>query len=119
MNIARNILGVIVGYLIFAVSAVLLFQLSGIDPHADAGIGTMVLVIVFGAFFAFIGGYTARLIAFARSLAVNIVLFCLIAGFALISLLKSDGSHYTQIAAILFFAPMSMAGGILRKKAEA
>jgi hypothetical protein len=118
MMIARNILGVIAGYLIFAVSAVLLFKLGGIDPHAEATVGLIAGVAVFGAVFAFVGGFVAKLVAASQTFIVNIILAVLMAGFAAFSLLKSDGSHYTQLAAILIFAPMSMVGGFLRKRVE-
>ena len=118
MNIVRNVLSVIVGYLIFAVSAVLLFNLSGIDPHADASIGTITLVVVFGSVFAFIGGYLTKLIAAISTLVANYVLAILMAGFAAFSFFKSPGTHYTQIAAIFLFAPMSLVGGFLRHRSE-
>ena len=118
MNVIRNILGLIVGYLIFAVSAVLLFNLSGIDPHADASYGTIALVVSFGAVFAFLGGYIAKLIAATNTLTANYVLAILMAGFAAFSFFKSPGNHYTQIAAIFLFAPMSILGGFLRRRSE-
>src|SRR5436190_23257077 len=113
MKIVRNIAAVIVGYVIFAVSAVLLFNLAGIDPHAETGIGTKAGVIVFGCIFAFIGGYVAKLIAASNTLTVNIVLAVLMAGFAAFSTFKSTGEHYTQTAAIFLFAPASLIGGIV------
>lgn len=115
MRIVRNIAAVIVGYFIFAVSAVLLFNLSGIDPYAEAGLMTKFGVVVFGCVFSFIGGYVAKLIAAANSLTVNIVLAVLMAAFAAFSFFKSPGEHYTQIAAILLFAPASLIGGIARR----
>ena len=115
MKIVRNIAAVIVGYLIFAVSAVLLFNVSGIDPHAEAGLMTKFGVIVFGCVFSFIGGYVAKFIAATDSLTVNIVLAVLMAVFAAFSFFKSPGEHYTQIAAIFLFAPASLLGGIARK----
>jgi hypothetical protein len=45
MRILRNIFAVICGYAVFAVSAVLLFQLSGIDPHADPSVLILLLVL--------------------------------------------------------------------------
>ena len=111
MPILRNILGVVVGYLIFALSAVLLFKLSGIAPHADADFGTIAIVIMFGVVFSFAGGYVGKLIAGGGTMMVNYVLSLLIAGFAVFSLIKSSGSHYTQISAIVIFAPVSLVGG--------
>lgn len=119
MSVFRNVFGVIVGYLVFAVSAVLLFSLAGIDPHAAAGLGTQAGIIAFGAFFAFAGGYIGKLIAAARSIIPNLVLALIMAGFAGFSFFKSPGEHYTQLAAIFLFAPMSLLGGILRRRSEA
>ena len=118
MKILRNIAAIIVGYLIFSVSAVLLFKLGGIDPHAESGIGTKAGVIVFGAVFALIGGYAAKLIAATKALSVNIILSVLMASFAAFSFFKSEGEHYTQIAAILLFAPASLLGGFIRRRSE-
>ncbi len=115
MKVARNIAAVIVGYLIFAVSAVMLFNLSGIDPHAETGLMTKFGVVVFGCVFSFIGGYVAKLIAAANTLTVNIVLAVLMAAFAAFSFFKSPGEHYTQIAAIFLFAPASILGGFARR----
>lgn len=115
MKIVRNIAAVIAGYLIFAVSAVLLFNLSGIDPHAETGLMTKFGVVIFGCVFSFIGGYIAKLIAAANSLSVNIVLAVLMAAFAAFSFFESPGEHYTQIAAIFLFAPASLIGGIARR----
>ena len=116
MTIARNILAVAVGYLIFAVSAVLLFSLGAIDPHADASVGTIILVIVFGAVFSFIAGFTAKAVAGSQSLAVNIALAALVFAFAAFSFFASAGSHYTQIAAMFVFAPISILGGYTNRK---
>ena len=113
MRILRIILGVVVGYLIFAVSAVLLFQFAGIDPHADASFSTTAGVIVFGIVFSIIGGYVCRLIAGRSSVTANYALAILMAAFAVFSLLKSPGNHYTQLAAIFLFAPASLVGGII------
>lgn len=111
MNAVRNVTGVIVGYLIFAVSAVLLFKVSGIDPHVETGLTTKFGVVAFGCVFSFFGGYAAKLISAADSMTVNVVLAILMAAFAAFSLFRSPGEHYTQIAAIFLFAPVSVLGG--------
>jgi hypothetical protein len=118
MKIVRNIAAVVCGYLIFAISAVTLFKLSGLDPHAEAGFGTILGVVAFGVIFSFIGGYVAKFIAAVQDLKVNIVLALLTAGFAAFSFFKSPGEHYTQIAAILLFAPASFIGGMVRRRAQ-
>ena len=109
----RNILGVIVGYLIFAVSAVLLFQISGQNPHGETTASFMIFVILYGAVFVTIGGFVAKIIAGGKSLLTNYVLAAIMAGFAAFSMLATSGNHYTQIAAVFLFAPLTILGGFL------
>ncbi|WOK09395.1 hypothetical protein RT717_12170 [Imperialibacter roseus] len=118
MKVFRNILAVVIGYLVFAVSAVLLFQLSGIDPHNDPSVGVMALTIAYGIVFSFLGGLLAQPISGSGKLTVNYFLAGLMAGFAAFSMFKSEGNHFTQLAAIFLFAPASALGGLsyLRRK---
>jgi hypothetical protein len=120
MNILRNILAVISGYALFVISAVLLFQLSGIDPHADPSLHVIILTIGYGLLFSFIGGLVTQLISKSGKLIINYVLAGIIAGFAAFSLLKTTGNHYSQLAAIFLFAPASILGGLtyLKKRKE-
>ena len=113
MKIIRNILAVMVGYAIFVISAVLLFKFSGIDPHADPVIEILVLTIIYGLLFSFVGGFLTQLISKMNSLIINYVLAAIIAGFATFSLFKTAGNHYSQLAAIFLFAPASIAGGLM------
>lgn len=114
MKILRSVLGVIVGYAIFVVSALMLFQLFHIDPHAEPSFGILVFVLLWGQAFSFLGGFLAQGISGTRSLMVNYVLAGIMAGFAAFSLFKSAGNHYTQVGAILLFAPMSVVGGLVK-----
>jgi hypothetical protein len=109
----RNILAVIIGYLIFAISAALLFQLSGQNPHGDTSVSFAAFVILYGAVFATVGGFITQAIAVSKTLTVNYVLALIMAGFAAFSLFAASGNHYTQIAAIFLFAPLSVLGGYL------
>jgi hypothetical protein len=118
MKFLRNIFGVVIGYLIFALSAVTLFGFSGIDPHVETDVTTTASVIIFGCVFCFIGGYFCKMIADTKTLRSNSALALLLAGFAAFSFFKSDGSHYTQIAAIFLFSPMSLLGGFFRQRLE-
>lgn len=116
MILLRSILGVITGYAIFVISTLLLFKLSGIDPHANATLTFMVLTIGYGLVFSFLGGFMAQLISGTRTLTVNYVLAFIMAGFAAFSFFKTSGNHYSQLAAIFLFAPASLLGGWFRKK---
>jgi hypothetical protein len=106
----RKIVGVILGYIIFAVSAVALFKLSGQAPHADPTIIFAILTTVYGAVFSFIAGLIAQLIAKTTDLKINYVLAFIMAGFATFSLIKTNGNHWTQLLAIFVFAPASVLG---------
>jgi hypothetical protein len=112
MNAIRTILGVIAGYAIFVVSAVLLFQLAGVDAHADPSIGFMMIAIGCGIAFGFLGGLVAQLVGGSRKLTVNYILAAIMAGFAAFSWFKTAGNHYSQIAAVFLFAPASLFGGL-------
>ena len=55
----RTFLAVVAGYLIFALSAVLLFHLTNVDPHSPAAIGFKLLTIAYGLAFATLAGFVA------------------------------------------------------------
>lgn len=116
MNIFRNTIGIIIGYAVFVISAVLLFQLSGIDPHADPTPGIVALTVGYGLIFSFVGGLVAQLISMSGTLTIHYILALVMAGFAAFSMFKTDGNHYTQLAAICLFAPASILGGIIYLK---
>ena len=111
----RKILAVIVGYAIFVITSLLLFKISGQKPHADAANFFIICSAIYGALFSIIAGYATNLISKSSTLNVNYILALLIAGFASFSLFKSEGNHWTQILAIVIFAPISILGGMLAK----
>jgi uncharacterized membrane protein len=112
----RKVLAVIVSYVVFAASAVLLFNLTGQKPHADATIGFKVITAVYGVFFSVLSGLILQIIARTNNLTLNFVLAFIMAAFATVSLLTSSGSHWTQLFAIIFFAPASILGGVIYLK---
>ena len=107
----RQIIGVILGYAIFAASALALFDFSGHDPHANPTISFAILTAVYGSVFSFIAGLVVQLIARTKDLLINYILAGIIAGFALFSFFKTDGNHWTQILAIFIFGPAAILGG--------
>ncbi|QPH40988.1 hypothetical protein [Pedobacter endophyticus] len=111
----RKILSIIAGYSVFVISSLLLFELSGQKPHEDAINLFIIFAAIYGAFFSIVAGYITRLIAKSETLNINYILAVIIAGFALFSLVGSDGRHWTQILAIVIFAPISIVGGMLGK----
>ncbi len=58
----RSLIAVIAGWVVFGVSAAMLFQLSGRDPHEPATIAFMIGSGIYGAVFAaaaLAGGFVA------------------------------------------------------------
>src|SRR5690242_11818415 len=118
MDMLRSVVAVVIGYLVFFASTVLLFQLTGRDPHAPASTGFMLLSILYGVVFAGFSGYAAARVAgryeFEHSLAVASV----IAAVGAASLLTRPGGSviWTELAALLCMAPSAMAGGWFRAR---
>ena len=105
----------------FVISSLLLFRLSQQNPHATPTLAFIVFTSVYGAAFSFVGGLICQIIAKTADLKINSVLALIIAGFATFSLLKTTGNHWTQILAILLFAPALIFGGLfyIRKSTKA
>jgi hypothetical protein len=120
MKIVRSIASVIAGYLIFGISAGVLFRLAQRDPHAPAPAAFMILSTVYGVVFACLGGYAAARIAQRLELLHAAILALLMATGALISLFAElgRGSAWSQIAALLFMAPAAALGGMIRLKCK-
>jgi hypothetical protein len=116
----RVALAVVTGYLIFAISATLLFQLTGQDPHATPGPVFGVASVVWGILFATLGGYMAARIAQRGSLIPCILVGCLIATGALVSLYfeNRQGAIWSQLSALLLMAPAACAGGLINRRRQ-
>jgi hypothetical protein len=111
--VIRKILAVIAGYVVFALSSVLLFQLTSHNPHQDAPIAFKYVTIAYGVFFSVLSGFVLKLIANHRKLTLNFILAAVIFLLAIISMLTSAGNHWTQLFAMCIFAPASVFGGYL------
>jgi hypothetical protein len=113
----RSVAAVVVGYLIFALSAVVLFQITGQRPHGPASTAFMVGSLVYGVGFAALGGAVAARLAPARPVLHAAIVGGLILLGAAVSLLTSGtGSHWSQIAALLFMTPAAWLGGYWRTR---
>ncbi len=108
----RNIVSIIAGYAVFVITSLLLFTFSGIKPHADPTISFILLTALYGVVFSFLSGFITQLIAKTGNLTINYILALILGGFALFSLLKTEGNHYTQLLAVFIFAPSSILGGL-------
>src|SRR5262249_38244845 len=112
----RGILAIIVGYLIFAGSAVALYALSRQDPRTTAPPKFLMLSILYGIFFSLLAGYLTALIAKVDDLRYVLLLAAIIAAGALFSLLAHPGAGaiWSQVSALLFMSPAALVGGHLR-----
>ncbi len=112
----RSIFSVIVGYLIFALSAFVFFQVSGQPPHQAAPMPIMLASIALGMVFALLGGYVAAWLARRRPLAHGVAVAAVLALAAAISLFTTlgRGAVWSQVAALALMAPCAALGGWLR-----
>jgi hypothetical protein len=115
----RSIGAVAAGYFVFAVSAVLLFQLSGQAPHADAPLAFKIASIVWGAVFAMVAGWLAAHVAVRRPATHAAVVAAVIALGALVSLVAASGARWSQIGALVVMAPCAWLGGVLAARRKA
>jgi hypothetical protein len=113
--VLRSVGAVIAGYLVFGISAAVLFPATRHDPHAPASTGFMVATTIYGMVFAAAGGYLAARIAGRRPRAHAVAVAAIIALGALVSLIASPGagSTWSQTAAIFFMAPAAIVGGVV------
>lgn len=118
MQALRSIAAVILGYLMFALSAVLSFRISGQAPHAPAPFGIMLAHILVGVVAAFAGGYVAALLAGRKPAAHGIAVALLLALGAAVSLVSTigHGAIWSQVAALLVMAPGAAFGGWVRAR---
>ncbi len=116
----RSVTAVVVGYLVFAVSAVALFALLGREPHAPASAGFMATATVYGIAWAGVAGYLAARIAGRRPLLHGGAVAAVIAIGAILSIpgRPDGGTIWSQLAALIFMAPSALAGGWLRQSAR-
>jgi hypothetical protein len=116
----RSIAAVTAGYIVFAGSAELLFQMSGQSPHAPASAGFKIASIVWGVVFALIAGWLTARIAVRRPATHAAVLAALIAigAFVSLALRAGDAVIWSQVAALLLMVPATWLGGQLARRAE-
>lgn len=121
MKVMRRVLGVILGYVIFAASAVLIFRLAGRDPHAQQDAAFRIGSIAYGMFFGGVGGYVSAAVGGGRARIQGSWVGVIIAVGATISLFAGPeaGPMWSRVAALALMAPSAVIGGIIRgRKAE-
>jgi hypothetical protein len=115
MRILRSIAAVLVGYLVFALSAVAFFKLAGRAPHSVQPAWFMVASALYGMFFAALGGWVAARVAPSRPVGHAIAMALVLALGAAVSLVMSPGvrATWSQWSALLLMAPSAWLGGRL------
>lgn len=122
-SMVRAVVGIVAGYVVFAGSAVALFQLARVDPHAPAGAKFTAFSVAYGVVFAGLGGFLAGWLGGRRDSRCGLVLAWIVGTGALISLLASPAragfaAHWSQFAALGLMAPAAWAGDWLRAKSR-
>ena len=112
----RSVIAVAAGFLVFAGALLVLFSISGHEPHAHASLAFVASGTVYGMFFAALGGFVAARLAkrskFQHAFAVAFLIAVL--GAAAILGRPDRDSLWTHIVAFLVMAPMAMVGGYIR-----
>jgi hypothetical protein len=118
LKIAQSILGVFIGYAVFALSAVVLFHAAGRDPHTQQDLLFTAAAILYGMAFAAVGGLIAALIAGRRPVLHAAIVGVILAAGALASLVSRPGAGaiWSQVAAICLMAPSVLVGGVVAKR---
>lgn len=108
----RTALGVVAGYVVFAFSTLVLFLLSGRDPHAGATLSFLIGRVVYGIGFAAVAGLLAGRIARDRHRVAALSLALVIAAGAVVSIMErpDDASTLAQLAVLVLMAPAALVG---------
>lgn len=114
----KSFLAVLTGYLVFGVSAIFLFAVTGTDPQQEPELGFRIWSTVYGVLFALAGGYSAARIAGKNEVAHAGAVACILVVIATVSLIAQpgQGSLWSQIAALGFMTPATILGGVLRAR---
>lgn len=112
----RSVFAIVAGYLVFGVSAALLFSLSGRDPHAAPSAQFAVVSVTYGVLFAGLAGFVAASLSRRRPVLHAGILAAILAAVALLSLALQfrTGSVWSELATLFLMAPAALIGGRMR-----
>jgi hypothetical protein len=114
----RLVAGILLGYAVFGLTAVLVFAVSGRDPHATADPAFMVGSIGAGAIAAWVGGYIGAVVAAGSERTAGMAIAIIIAAASVVSLVARPGagSQWSQLAALLLMSPCALFGAQIRSR---
>jgi len=118
LSALRSAGSVVTGYALFAVSAFLVFNLSGQPPHQAAPLWFMVVSTILGMFFAFLGGYVSGLLAGTKPLghAIGVASILFIGATISLAITFGKGAVWSQVTAIILVAPSAIFGGWVKSR---
>jgi hypothetical protein len=111
----RTASGVIIGYLVFAGSAFLLFRVTHQDPHAPTVMGFEIAAIVYGVFFAFLAGYWGTGIAGRHDMWVAALIAVIMAAAAIIAMI-GKGISWSPLSTLILMVPAELVGGYVQAR---
>jgi hypothetical protein len=116
VDITRAILGIAVGYVIFAGASVLFFVLSGRDPHAPHETSFLLLAAAVGALYSALAGYVCVAVAgrAARPSMIALAVTIALGAAVLLFVRRGQGPVWWELAAIGVLAPAAFIGGLAR-----
>jgi hypothetical protein len=106
----RTIGGIIIGYLIFAFSALVLFRVTHHNPHAPATPSFEITAIAYGIFFAFLAGYWGNMIAGRSDFVVPGSIAVIVAVGAIVSM-AFKGISWSPLSGLILMTPAVLVGG--------
>jgi hypothetical protein len=114
----RLLAGIVLGYLLFLFTAVVVFQIPGRDPHAPADPAFMVGSIGAGIIAAGVGGYIGAAIARRHERTAGLDITAIIAAGAVVSLVAQPGAgaRWSQLAALVGMSPAAFVGSYIRAR---
>jgi hypothetical protein len=114
----RGFLSIVAGYFVFSITAVLLFRISGVNPYQSPAIEFIIGSIVYGVFFAGLGGYVCATIARRKEFMHALAVAGIIAVIAIVSIILApkDGQLWSELATLLLMVPAAGLGGYLRSR---
>lgn len=113
----RTVAGIILGYLAFALPVFLLFRVTHQDPHAPTIMGFEIMAILYGIFFAFLGGNWGTAIACRSDMWVSGIIAVIMAAIAIASMVKM-GIGWSPMSALVLMVPAELVGGYVQSRKE-
>ena len=115
-TIGRCLAGWLAGYLISAVSSILLFTLGRISPHQSATTAVAWITAIYGIVFAVIGAVVGASFSRKNAIGIGASIALTIGVVALWSWYATPAdAHWTHMIAIFLMAPAAQFGALFRR----